>query len=93
MHGHAHQVAGLDELPRDPDIFTRWLDVSRWVVVSENHGGCVCEDCDLEHLARLNDRGGQAADADERQTQNRIRGIQENQDHLLSIFQAEVLLQ
>ncbi len=59
----------------------------------ENHGGRVCEDRDLEHLAWLNDRGGQAADADERQTQNRIRGIQENQDHLLSIFQAEVLLE
>ena len=36
---------------------------TRWMVVRENYGGGVCEDCDLEHLARLYDRGGQATDA------------------------------
>ena len=45
------------------------------------------------YTTQLDDGSGQAADADERQTQNRIRGIQQNQDHLLAIFQEKILLQ
>ena len=37
---------------------------TRWVVMRKDQGGGVCEDGDLEYLARFDDGGGQTADAD-----------------------------
>ncbi len=78
MDGDAHDFAGLDELSRDADVFTAWLDVPRWVVVRKNQGGRISKDSHLEHLARLDDGDGQASDADLGQTRDDVGRVQED---------------
>ncbi len=55
--------------------------------------GGVGEDGDFEHLTGLDDAGGQAADANLGQAQNYVCRAQKNDDELLAVFVAEVLLQ
>lgn len=93
MHRHPHQLAGLNELARDTDILAAWLWVARWVIVQTDDRSGVGQDRRLEDLPRLNDRRGQATDADLRHSDHRVGRIEKDHDELLSVLVGEVVLE
>ena len=78
MHGHAHKLAGLDELTGNPDVFFRGFRIPTGMVMRTDDRGGVGEDGHLEHLARFHDGSGQAADANLGQTGDDVRRVQED---------------
>ena len=59
----------------------------------KDQGGRVCEDCDLEHLARFHDGGGQAADADLGQADDDVCCVEQDDQEFFPVFVAEIIHQ
>ncbi len=78
VHGHAHQLSSLDELPSNADILARRLRIAAWVLMSQDDRGGVGQDGDLEDLTRFHDGGGEASDANLGQTRDDVRRVQED---------------
>ena len=78
VYRHAHELSCFHKLSRYPDVFTAGLGILRRVIVRENQGGRIGQESNLKDLARLDDGGGQATDANLGQADDDVGGIQKD---------------
>lgn len=64
MHRSTYDLSYLNELARDPDIFSTWLGVIGGVLVHQDDRSRVGQDDRLENMQGLDERSGQSTDAD-----------------------------
>jgi hypothetical protein len=91
MDRNAHDLPGIRELARDPDILSTWFWVTGWVLMSQDESGRIGQDGRLENLARFDNRGGQTTYTHLSQANHGMGRIEHHRQKLFAVFVLKVV--